>query len=425
MKVNVKNIDKIYVNNTQQKHQLQIKDYIYSKMGETSKTIHSLRLKTTLKTSPRVLNGHPWVFKSEIEGILPRQLTGQGIGLRDASGRWLGMGIYNPNSQIIWRRYTYDRFEFNDAFIENALSKALKKRETNTVARLVWSEADLLPGLVVDRFHHVLVIQALTLAIDQRLSLIIQTLRQLLPAITTIYLRNDAPSRQYEGLKLENRIISDKPLTADWYLIDGIQYWLDFETGQKTGFYLDQRAQHLAIAQFAHGKTVLDAFCNQGGFGLQAAKAGAKKVLAIDSSKTCIDLVQKNAHRNQLHNIETLEANMFDWLSTPDTTNWDIIVLDPPSFARNKDAREGAIRGYKELNLRALKRLNPGGILASYVCSHAVSRDDFYQLISQAAFDARRTIHIIEETSQPHDHPILVGFPESAYLKGITVKINE
>jgi len=192
---------------------------------------------------------------------------------------------------------------------------------------------------------------------------------------------------------------------------------------QKTGFFLDQRQQHLNIARHAKGRRVLDAFCNQGGFALNCAKAGASHVLAIDSSQDCVNAVKRNAEHNALK-IETCCANMFDWFTQNRDERFDLIILDPPSFARSKQQLEGALRGYKELNLRALKQLNPGGILATYSCSHGVSADAFFSTLVDAAADSRRNVRLLERTGQPLDHPVLVTMPQSQYLKGLVVSVD-
>lgn len=385
--------------------------------------IPCLQLKSNRKTPPRILKGHPWVFASEVVTHLPQRYAGEAVGMRDEEGHWLGMGIYNPKSQILWRRYTFNKEELDSAFLKATLQRSIARRGGLDVARLVWSEADGLPGLVVDRFQDVLVIQALTMAMENRLELLTELLKELLPTIREVVYRCDAPSRQYEGLNRYSRTLSGKPLAPTWYTIDGVDYWLDLEQGQKTGFYLDQRPQHMKIGKMAAGKRVLDAFCNQGSFALQAALHGAIDVFAVDISEVCIDAANKNAERAQLKTIEFQAANMFDVLASTGPNSYDLIVLDPPSFARNKDALEGALRGYKELNLRALKALSPGGVLATYACSHAVTLEVFYKTVAEAAADIRREVQVLEVTGQPQDHPISLMFPESSYIKGLILQV--
>jgi 23S rRNA (cytosine1962-C5)-methyltransferase len=387
--------------------------------------IPCLQLKPIRNSTPRVLKGHPWVFASEVVSYIPQSFAGQGVGLRDIEGRWMGMGIYNPKSQIIWRRYTWDRDAlFDGAFFQKALEKALAKRGPVSVGRLVWSEVDGLPGLVVDRYQDVLVIQALTLAVERNLEVFTDILKQLLPEITEVVYRCDAPSRQYEGLNMYARTASGNPLAPKWYDIDGVDYWLDLEHGHKTGFYLDQREQHVKVGAMAKGKKVIDAFCNQGSFALQAARHGAESVFAIDISEACIQSAEKNAERAGFNQVKFRASNMFDILAVTPANAYDLIVLDPPSFARNKEALQGALRGYKELNLRALKALRPGGVLATYACSHAVTMEIFHETVCDAALDTHREVQVLEVTGQPLDHPISLLFPESAYIKGLILRVE-
>ncbi len=334
------------------------------------------------------------------------------------------MGLYNSRSQICWRRYTLHDEPFDSAFLRRAISSAIARRNpAESVRRLAWSEADRLPGLVIDQYERLLVVQALTLGIDKQLSIIEQILRDLLSPDEILY-RNDAPSRRHEGLPLTVSTASGKPLAPSWLSMGGIRFQLDLLGGHKTGFYLDQREQHLAVARLAQGKRVLDCFCNQGGFALHCAKAGATEVLGLDSSEDCITLAQENARQNHLaHNARFEVANVFDWLSersrspAPESL-YDLIILDPPSFARNAASLPGALRGYRELHLRALKLLRPGGYLATYSCSQNVTREAFWQTLTDAAADTRRIVRLHSLCQQPTDHPILITCPETEYLKG-------
>jgi 23S rRNA (cytosine1962-C5)-methyltransferase len=287
---------------------------------------------------------------------------------------------------------------------------------------LVWSEADSLPGLVIDRYNDLLTIQALTCGIDRRLPQILDILQRLLKP-REIVLRNDAATRKLEGLDQHIRTASGQPLEPCWMEVGGVQVSVDLMGGQKTGMYLDQLDQHARVAQLAKGRRVLDAFCNQGGFGLACAKAGATSVLGLDSSEDAIVAARAAATRNGL-NAQFEVANVFDWFTEHREATYDLIILDPPPFARSKDSVPGAVRGYKELNLRALRLLSPGGILATYSCSHRVTEEMYLELIEDAASDARREAVVLERTSQPADHPVLLNFPESRYLKGFIIEIR-
>ncbi|MDR2863170.1 MAG: class I SAM-dependent rRNA methyltransferase [Puniceicoccales bacterium] len=381
----------------------------------------TIRLKSSRPC--RVLEGHPWAFAGEIARNGATIDDGEGVELLDPRGRSLGSGIWSNRSQIAWRRYARTPRPFDAAFFDEALSGALARRPKGNYRRLVWSEADHLPGLVVDQFDRVLVVQALTAGADRALPELTAWLKKHLEPAEIIF-RNDVTSRQYDGLPLEVRTASGAPLSPAWFRIEGVEYFLDLTGGQKTGFYLDQREQHLRVASFARGRRVLDGFCNQGGFALQAARAGASSVLGVDSSPECVQAAIRNAARNGL-SADFLQANMFDWFTDNRSgTPFDLIVLDPPPFARSKEAMEGALRGYKELNLRALRLLAPGGILATYSCSQRVGTTDFLAMLADAAADARCTARVLEITGQPADHPVLLNFPESHYLKGAILQVE-
>lgn len=369
----------------------------------------------------RVLDGHPWVFASEVAKALPDKANGEGVLLKTAKGSPLGSGIWNGNSQIVWRRYSREEEVFDEAFISRAVQKAIARRSQEGVRRLVWSEADDLPGLVADQYGDVVVIQTMTLAMDKRADAIAALLKRLTSA-EEVLLRNDAPGRKYEGLENVVRTLSGNSLPARWLNVDGVEYLLDLAGGQKTGFYLDQREQHRLVATFAAGRRVLDGFCNQGAFGLQCALHGAKEVLGIDSSEVAVEQANANAERNHLAaRFET--GNIFDYFTASRGEKFDLIVLDPPSFARNKASIPGAIRGYKELNLRAMRMLSPGGILATYSCSRSVHRQLYMETLAEAASDAGRKVRVLAQTGQPLDHPFILGIPETEYLKGAILEV--
>lgn len=370
----------------------------------------------------RVLRGHPWAFLGEVDFAGEPPQDGDCVELTDLKGRCLGAGLWNGKSQIAWRRYSRRPLSLDGPLLEELITFAVNRRAGKPVGRLIWSEADGLPGLVVDRYHDLLSVQALTLGMDQRLLVITDVLQRLLRP-REIVLRNDAPSRKLEGMETSIRTVSGKPLAPAWMEVGGVQVLVDLTGGQKTGMYLDQLDQHTRVAQLAKGRRVLDAFCNQGGFGLACAKAGATSVLGLDQSEDAISAARSAAERNGLKaGFEV--ANVFDWFTEHREATFDLIVLDPPPFARSKDSIDGALRGYKELNLRALRMLGPGGILATYSCSHRVSEEMYLEVIEAAAADARREAVVLERTSQPADHPVLLNFPESRYLKGFLIEIR-
>lgn len=371
----------------------------------------------------RVRHGHPWVFAGEVVTLPDASHDGRALPLEDERGRFLGMGVYNSKSQIIWRRYALQERPWNEEYFAYALDEALQGRDDEPFRRLVWSEADNLPGLVVDQFDDVLVVQAGTLAVDAALEAILAVLRET-HRPREIVLRNDAPSRTMEGLVRENRTVSGKELKPFWAEIYEVWYQLDLASAQKTGFYLDQRQEHFKVSTLAPGWRVLDAFCNQGAFALHCARAGAAEVVAVDISAEAVALGRANAEKNQ-YAVDFREANVFDFLREHRKERFDLIILDPPSFAPNRRAVEGAMKGYKELHLRAMEMLNKGGILATYCCSHHVGRGLFREMIEAAALDRRRRVQLLYETSQPLDHPVILNFPESEYLKGFVLRMND
>lgn len=392
-------------------------------MGNRGRVSISLKLKPN--ATSRVLTGHPWVFANECEVLLPAEHDGEVVECRDRTGRFLGTGIYNSKSQIVWRRLSRDRVALDEAYLKGALERAVSRRiSLGDFKRLVWSESDDLPGVVADQFGGTLVVQIQTLAMEKRSAVIGDVLTELTGAQEIIF-RNDANIRKLEGLPAEVHTRSGRDWEPRWVKIDGLDYWLDLQGGQKTGFYLDQRQQHAIVAKYAAGRRVLDAFCNQGSFALHCAKAGAASVLGLDSAFDAVGQAKKNADRNGLK-AEFTGANVFDWFTAQREAApaWDLIILDPPPFAKSKSALDGAMRGYKELNLRAMKALTPGGILATYTCSHHMQDAQLREVLAEAAADAKKRVHVLEYCHQPADHPVLVTMPESEYLRGYVLRVE-
>lgn len=390
----------------------------------------SLKLKVNAKA--RALTGHPWVFANEVETLLPAAHDGEVVECRDRAGRRIGSGIYNSRSQICWRKLSRDRIALDEAYLRDAITRAITRRDAaetdGGMCRLIWSESDDLPGIVLDRFGDTLVLQIQTLAMEKRRDVIARLLIDIVkPAPAEIIFRDDAPIRRLEGLPQTTGTFSGKTWEPRWVRIGGFDYWLDLLAGQKTGFYLDQRAQHPLVARYAKGRRVLDAFCNQGPFALHCARAGAASVLGLDSAEDAIAQARRNAERNGVK-VEFETANVFDFFNSAAPERkaemWDLIVLDPPPFAKSKSALEGALRGYKEINLRAMQRLAPGGILATYTCSHHMHDAELRHVLAEAAADARRRVRVLEFCHQPSDHPVLVTMPESEYLRGYVLLVE-
>lgn len=377
-----------------------------------------------IKPRSRIFHGHDWVYASEIKKSFGNPQPGEVISLKDFKDKPLGSAIYNPRSQIVARRFSRRKQDLDRAFFLRRLQLAFTLRERlpvdPTLCRLAWSESDGLPGLIVDRYRSHLVVQTLTLAMDQRIDLITEVLQELLNP-DSIVVRNDSPMRKAEGLEPATLVAHGEnpdPVTLE---TGGLHLEATLLAGQKTGLYLDQLDAYARIASLAPGKRVLDCFSNQGGFGLACARAGAASVTCVDISAEAIAAVRRNAELNDLK-TGTVEANAFDYLKNCDE-QFDLIILDPPSFTRSKKALRDAMRGYKEIHLRALKLLDHDGYLATFSCSHHVSRELFLNNVRDAAVDTRRTLRLVESFTQRADHPILPTIPETEYLKGFCFQL--
>ena len=375
-----------------------------------------------IKPRSRILHGHDWVYSSEVLKAFGNPVNGGVVSLKDGQDRLIGSAIYNTQSQIVARRFSRQRQDLDLEFFQRRLKQAIDYRARRglnpQLGRLVWSESDGLPGVIVDRYGDHLVVQTLTMAMDQRKALIAEALQGLL-APRSIIERNDAPIRKAEGLELHTGMLAGEAPAPFEITVDGLIFEVDLLHGQKTGFYLDQLPNYAAVAAYASGRKVLDCFANQGAFALACARAGASQVQAIEISAECVELVRRNAQRNELK-LEAYAANVFDLLNDLERqqTRYDLVILDPPSFTKTKGKLGDAMRGYKEIHLRALKLLNPGGLLATFCCSHHVSREIFMEVINEAAVDAKKTLLQLATFSQGADHPIITTLPETEYLKG-------
>ncbi len=372
----------------------------------------------------RIFHGHEWVYATEVKKTFGDPQPGDVITLKDFQDRPLGSAIYNPASQIVARRFSRRRQDLDAEFFVRRIQQAIELRQNRgvdpTLARLVWSESDGMPGLIVDRYGPHLVVQTLTLAMHLRVDLIVAALKELISP-DSIILRNDSPVLKAEGIEQEIKMVHGQNPGTFVVEANHLKFEIDLFDGQKTGLYLDQLQSHAEVAAFAEGKRVLDCFTNQGGFALACARAGAAKVTAVDISETACAAARRNAELNGLE-IEVIAHNVFDFLkhATPD---YDLIILDPPSFTRNKKTLMDAMRGYKEIHLRSLKLLEKGGILSSFCCSHHASREIFQANLVDAAVDAKKSLRLIANHGQRADHPVLLAIPETEYLKGITAEL--
>jgi 23S rRNA (cytosine1962-C5)-methyltransferase len=393
-----------------------------------------------IKISPRgvgrLRTGHVWVYRSDVisaDGIPPGSL----VTVCDPRGKSLGTALYSSSSQIAVRMISRNPVSDFAALLRQRIAEAIFYRERivhdTDVYRLIFSEADFLPGVIVDRYNDIVSMQILTQAMDAapvRETVISSLNEHLKPS--AIAERVDPKIRQLEQLppRVSGLLLGDK--TSTIFTMNGIQFHFDAFEGQKTGAFLDQRENYAAAARYAHGEA-LDVFCYQGGFALHLAPH-CSQVTAVDSSRPALEIADRNAALNRplieqglkANEIEWIEANAFDLLKDYAAAGrqYDTIVLDPPAFAKSKRELDAALRGYKELNLRALKMLRRGGVLVTCSCSYHVSQADFLDMLGRAAVDARRTLRLVEVRGQAQDHPILLNVPETSYLKCVISLVN-
>jgi 23S rRNA (cytosine1962-C5)-methyltransferase len=401
----------------------------------TEKNMPALVLKAGRDKSAK--RRHPWIFSGAIERVLGKPGSGDTVEVRAADGKPLAIAAYSPASQIRARVWSFDPgASIGAVFFRERLAHALALREQLPAARhanalrLVHGESDGLPGLVVDRYADVLVAQFLAAGVERWRDAIVDALAEL-SGCTAVYERSDAEVRKLEGLPPRSGWVRSSGVAAQGHasrcpIIEyGLNFRVDVEQGQKTGFFLDQRENRQRIRALAAGRAVLDCFCYTGGFAVAAAAGGAKQVLALDSSRAALEVARDNLAANALDatRIEFREADVFAELrSLRDRgARYDLIVLDPPKFAPTAAQARNAARAYKDVNLLALKLLAPGGLLATFSCSGGVSAELFQSIVAGAASDAQVEAKIIERFSAAADHPVALGFPEGEYLKGLLV----
>jgi 23S rRNA (cytosine1962-C5)-methyltransferase len=380
-----------------------------------------------IKPRSRIYHGHDWVYSSEVLRAFGNPQDGEVVSLHSDRDQPLGSAIYNSKSQIIARRFCRQKQALDGEFFLRRITQAFDYRRRRgldeKLCRVVWSESDGLPGLIVDRYGDHVVLQTLTLAMDQRRDLIVEALRAALEPASIIE-RNDTPIRKAEGLELHTGVLHGEAPGAFTIAFAGIEMEIDLLHGQKTGFYLDQLANYALVATHAKGRRVLDCFSNAGGFALSCARAGAAQVTAIEINEECVAQLHRNAGRNTL-TIAAQPANAFDMLHDLERqrAQYDLIILDPPSFTKTKGKLHDAARGYKEIHLRALQLLAPDGLLATFCCSYHVTAEFFKEVIKDAAVDAKKTLRQLATYSQGLDHPIIPTLPETEYLKGFLFEL--
>lgn len=383
------------------------------------------QIKISTRGAKRIRQGHLWVYRSDVRDVSDAD-GGALVRVADEAGNFVGQAFYSDRSEITLRFLTtheavIDREWWRARLRQCAERRAPISRETNAY-RLVYSEGDLLPSLIVDLYDHVLVLQTLSQGTERLKSLFVEMLIEQFNPLTVIE-RNDARVREFEGLELKSGVLyGDKP---DEIEINqhGVRFVVSPLGGQKTGAFLDQRENYLAARSVAHGRA-LDCFTFNGGFALHIAPS-CESVLAVDISGNAIAGAQRNAELNGAGNVEFRTANVFDALREMESGGecFDTIILDPPAFAKNRATVKSAARGYKEINLRALKLLNPGGVLVTCSCSYHMSEELFLDIIADAALDASRRVQIIEKRGQSRDHPVLLGVPETHYLKCVIARV--
>ena len=375
------------------------------------------------KKELRIIKGDPWAWKADIKTPLENFEPGEIVRVIDSKGRFVGIGYINPESLITVRLLTYEDREIDYQFFEEKIREALKLRKElypeEESFRLVFSEGDFLPGLVVDKFENLVVFQITTLGMEIRKDWIVRAIDSILnPEI--IVERSDSPVRKKEGLEPVKGIIKGK-LEKDIVIkINGLNFAINPLEGQKTGFFLDQRENYLLLKNISKGKRVLDAFCNNGAFGIHAFKFGAKEVVFLDASERALELVRKNLVFNEIkESYSFIKGDALKLLKEIERKGekFDLIILDPPAFIKDRSKLKEGMRGYREINLRAMKMLRNGGFLLTCSCSHFLSKDNFLKVLEESAFDSGKIIKIIDFRSQPKDHPYLICLPESNYLK--------
>jgi 23S rRNA (cytosine1962-C5)-methyltransferase len=384
-------------------------------------------VKIARRGADRLKSGHVWVYRSDItsaDGVLPGSL----VTVHDERGKPVGNALYSSSSQIAIRMISTENVPDLPALLRERIQASIAYRERvvrdTDAYRVIFSEGDFLPGLIVDRYNDILTLQVLTQAMDgtQIREIVLSELNEKLKPASVIE-RVDPKIRELEQLppRTSGPIQGEK--TGTVFSMNGVKFNYEALEGQKTGAFLDQRENYAAAAQYARGEA-LDAFCYQGGFALHVAK-NCSKVAGIDSSRPALEVADRNAALNG-REIEWIEANVFDLLRDYSSakTQYDTIVLDPPAFAKSKQNLDTALRGYKELNLRALKMLRPGGILVTCSCSYHVSQPAFMEMLAAAAQDAHKTVRILESRGQSKDHPILLNVPETAYLKCVILNVS-
>lgn len=368
---------------------------------------------------------HPWIFSGAVAQLRGQCDPGGVVVVRDSAGALLGRAGYNPSSQIVGRMWAFDDTAVDESLVAQRIVASVARRaalaRVTNAARLVYSESDGVPGLIADRYDDLVVLQFTAAVAERWRSIIVDTVAQI-DGVRRVFERSDLDVRRLEGLPAATGVLAGRE-PPEFVEIDehGCRYLVDVRHGHKTGFYLDQRDNRSVVAREADGRRVLNLFCYTGGFSIAAKLAGAAQVVSVDSSASALDLGQRNAQQNGLDEMEWVKADVFAYLRElrDAGATFDLVVVDPPKLAANAAQVKRATRGYKDLNWLALRLLSRDGRLATFSCSGLVDSDLFTKVVAGAAVDAHRDVAVLRRLDQASDHPVLLSFPESAYLKGL------
>ena len=376
----------------------------------------------------RLLSGHLWAFSNEIKAVEGNPETGDVVELLRHDYKFLGVGFYNPQSLIAFRMLSRDKEEISFEFFERRISEALDLRRRvfphAETFRLVHGEGDFLPGLIIDKYNEYLCVQAVSNGMSRRLTLVCDVLESMFHP-KAIVERNESPLRVLEKLEQQKGVLRgtlDQPIVSE----HGIKFKVDLLGGQKTGLFLHQRENRKAVRRYVRSAAVLDCFCNEGGFSLNASSGGAVSVEAFDISEAAVTRARINATINQMDTVSFAAGDAFDVLKEKieEGKHYDVVILDPPSFTRSRKQVSTATKGYKEINSNAIRLLNPGGFLVTSSCSHHIPQDSFFAIIEASAKSAGRRIRIVESAGAGPDHPVLPSMPETGYLKFVIASVH-
>jgi len=387
----------------------------------TSADRPTLRLKPGVRS--KALAGHPWILGSEIEAEPGKECSGQSVVATGEQGQLIGTGFYTEGVRVAWRRFRKDIGDFDASFVERALQLALEKRKGSPSRRIVWSEVDSMPGLVLDQYGKYLVAQITTEGMERNWELVRTTAVKLLQPVG-IWIRRDASGRKLEGMEIvPGKAFGTVPETPVLVKIAEMEVWVDLRAGQKTGTYLDQQENYGIVAQESRGRKVLDLFCHNGGFALHSARAGAIEVTGVDSSRPSLELARQSADHHGLK-IRWAQEDVTRFLRTCRKGEYDLVILDPPGLVKSRDSADAGIRVMAELHRSSMKVLAKGGLLATFSCSHRVGSEELLGMVKQVAKEEGRVLQIKTTLTQSSDHPVDPAFSESRYLSGFLLEVK-